>query len=131
MARPPAKHPTELELEILKILWNEGERSAQQVRASLERDAGRPLARTSVVTTLNIMNDKGWVSRKQSGKAHLFEAAVSQEAVSSNMLSDLVTRVFDGSAEAVVLKLIESEEIDDEELRSLRRLINRKRKERE
>ena len=74
------------------------------------------------------MVDKGLLTRTQHGKAHLFETVVDQDGVSSSMLNDLVARVFEGSAEAVMLKLIESEQIDDEELKSLRRLIDRKRK---
>ncbi|MEL6105850.1 MAG: BlaI/MecI/CopY family transcriptional regulator [Planctomycetota bacterium] len=127
MARPASRHPTELELQILKILWQNEECSAQQVRGRLEEE-GRSLARTSVVTTLNVMTDKGLASRSLRGKAYFFSAAVAKQDVSTNMLTDLVARVFDGSAQAVILNLIESEQIDDEELRSLRRLINRKRK---
>lgn len=127
MPRPGSRHPTELELQILKILWREGECSVQQAREALASDEGRELARTSVVTTLNIMTDKQLVHRRQHGKAYFFKPAATQDDVSRNMLGDLLDRVFDGSAEALVLNLLQSEHVDDEEHLALRRLINRKR----
>lgn len=129
MARPVSRHPTELELQILKILWRLGQSSAQSVRAALADDEDRELARTTVVTTLNIMNDKGLVSRELSGKAYLFSPAVQKKEVSQGMLGDLLSRVFDGSAEALLLNLLESEHVSDDEHRQLRKVINRRRME--
>lgn len=128
MARPASKYPTELELQILKILWRDGESSVQHVRSALADEAARDIARTSVVTTLNIMTDKELVERTQRGKAYYFTALITQADVSRGMLSDILDRVFDGSAEALVLNLLESEHVDDDEHRALRRLINRKRR---
>jgi BlaI family penicillinase repressor len=127
MSRPTSKHPTELELQILKILWRDGTSSVQHVRGALAADQGRDLARTSVVTTLNIMTEKELVAREQRGKANFFTAFVEHADVSQGMLADLLNRVFDGSAEALVLNLLESEEVDADEHQALRRLINRKR----
>ncbi|WP_425396569.1 BlaI/MecI/CopY family transcriptional regulator [Aeoliella sp.] len=127
MARPPSRYPTELELQVLQILWRVGESSVMGVRDALAEDRDRDIARTSVVTTLNVMADKGLVHRRQEGRAYLFSHAVTQEEVSQGMLGDLLDRVFDGSAEALLLNLLDSEHVDDEEHRALRRLINRKR----
>ena len=129
MARPASRYPTELELQVLKILWRDGECPAMDVRDSLAEERGRDIARTSVITTLNVMVDKGLVNRRQKGRAHLFSPAVSQDEVSQGMLGDLLDRVFDGSAEALLLNLLESEHVDEDEHRALRRLINRKRRE--
>lgn len=129
MARPTSRYPTELELQVLKILWRDGESSVMSVRDALAEDQDRDIARTSVVTTLNIMTDKRLVRRRQLGRAYLFTAAVTQEDVSQRMLGDLLDRVFDGSAEALLLNLLDSEHVDDDEHRALRRLINRKRRE--
>lgn len=128
MARPASSHPTELELQVLKILWRDGESSVMHVRDALAQDEGRDIARTSVVTTLNIMTDKQLVARRQAGRAYLFTAAVSQEEISQGMLGDLLDRVFDGSAESLLLNLLDSEHVDEAEHQALRRLINRKRK---
>ena len=128
MARPPSRYPTELELQVLQILWQVGESSVMSVRDTLAEDCDRDIARTSVVTTLNVMADKGLVHRRQEGRAYLFSHAVTQEEVSQGMLGDLLDRVFDGSAEALLLNLLDSDHVNDEEHRALRRLINRKRR---
>ncbi|MCO6047735.1 BlaI/MecI/CopY family transcriptional regulator [Aeoliella sp. ICT_H6.2] len=129
MPRPESENPTELELEILKVLWGESPLPVREVRARLEADAGRTLAHSSVITMLNIMHRKRLVTRKKEGKAFLFSPRVEKERVTGQMMSDLVTRVFDGSPAAMMLNLIESSELDAEELAELRRLIGRKAKE--
>ena len=128
MARPASRFPTELELQVLQLLWQLGESSVMSVRDALAEQCDRDIARTSVVTTLNVMTDKGLVHRRQEGRAYLFSYAVTQEETSQGMLGDLIDRVFDGSAEALLLNLLDSEHVDDDEHRALRRLINRKRK---
>lgn len=128
MARPSSRYPTELELQVLKILWRDGESSVMSVRDALADDQGRDIARTSVVTTLNIMTDKRLVRRRQAGRAYLFTAAVTQAHISNGMLGDLLERVFDGSAEALLLNLLDSEHVDEQEHQALRRLINRRRR---
>jgi len=128
MARPASRFPTELELQVLQLLWQLGESSVMSVRDALAEQCDRDIARTSVVTTLNVMTDKGLVHRRQEGRAYLFSHAVTQEETSQGMLGDLIDRVFEGSAEALLLNLLDSEHVDDDEHRALRRLINRKRK---
>ncbi len=77
---------------------------------------------------LNIMVDKHFLKRKQVKNAFLFEPRVRQRDVSNRMLGDVVDRVFDGSAMAVVLSLFDREDLDPDELKELRRLVNRKAK---
>lgn len=113
----------------MKILWRNGPLAVREVRAALAEERDVELAHTTVVTTLNTMTEKSLVSRQQQGKAYRFRAKVTEEEVSRAMLGDLLDRVFDGSAESLVLHLLESEKIDDEEHQALRRLINRKRRE--
>jgi predicted transcriptional regulator len=128
MARPASRFPTELELQILKILWRSGPASVREIRESLVEDAQRELAHTTVVTVLHTMTDKGLLGREQHGKAYTFSARVSEASVSKGMLDDLLNRVFDGSAEALLLNLLDLEYVDDDEHRALRRLINRRRR---
>jgi predicted transcriptional regulator len=127
MPRPGSEHPTELELEILKVLWHESPLMVRDVRRRLE-EAGRPLAHSSVITMLNIMVRKGYLRRKRDGKAFLFAPRVAKDRVSGGVLRDVVARLFDGSASAMVLSLLETADLDDEEMRELRRLVNRKTK---
>lgn len=129
MARSESEHPTELELEILKVLWGESPLPVREVRARLDEQAGRPLAHSTVVTMLNIMHRKGFVRRKKDGKAFLFSPKEERQNVVGKMMGDLVSKAFDGSPTALVLNLLETGDLDAEELSELRKLISRKAKE--
>ena len=129
MARPGSEHPTDLELEILKVLWEEAPLSVRDVRGRLESEAQRTLTHSSVITMLNIMVRKGFLRRQKEGKAFLFSPKVAKENVSGGFVGDLLSRVFNGSPAAMVLNLLETTDLDGEELAELRRLINRKAKE--
>ena len=129
MARSGSNHPTELELEILKILWDASPLPVREVRARLERQADRTLSHSSVITMLNIMVRKGYVKRRKQGKAFFFTPNVGRENVAGGIMGDLLSRVFDGSPSAMVLNLIETADLDADEVAELRRLIGRKVKE--
>jgi len=129
MARSGSVHPTELELEILKVLWDDSPLPVREVRARLESKADRPLAHSSVITMLNIMHRKGFVRRKKEGKSFLFSPKLMKETVAGGIMGDLLSRVFDGSASALVLNLLETADLDSDELAELRKLIARKAKE--
>jgi BlaI family transcriptional regulator, penicillinase repressor len=128
MARPKSEHPTELELQILKVLWQRSPLPVRDVRRALAA-AGRDLAHTSVITTLNVMVRKKYLRRSMQGNACLFAPRLSREDASRRMLGDIVNRVFDGSAKDVVLSLFDSAELNAADLKELRRLIDHKAKE--
>ena len=128
MAERTNQHPTELELMILKILWEESPLPVREVRQRLA-DQGRDLAHTSVITTLNTMCEKKQLSRRKDGKAFLFSPKIRQDRVSHSMLGDIVDRVFDGSASALMLSLFDRSDIDAEEVKELRRLLDQKARE--
>ncbi len=129
MARKKSKHPTELELEILKILWDEAPRTVRDVREAMAA-AGRELAHTSLITTLNVMFDKGFVKRTDSkeGRGYAFAPRISRSDVSQGMVDDLVERMFEGSTSALLLSLLESEQLGDETHTELRDAIERYRR---
>ncbi|MBS0266077.1 MAG: BlaI/MecI/CopY family transcriptional regulator [Planctomycetes bacterium] len=128
MSRPVSKYPTELELQILKILWRESPLLARQVQETLERE-GRGLAKTSVITTLNTMVGKHYLARKKQGNTYLFRPRITEDQVANRVLDDVVGRVFNGATSAVMLRLFDAAELDKDELRELRDLIDRKLKE--
>jgi predicted transcriptional regulator len=128
MPRPTAEHPTELELSILKILWDKSPLPVRDIRRRLA-ERGRKLAHTSVITTLGTMFDKKYVTRSQQGNAFYFSPRVGRDDVSRRMLGDLVNRVFDGSAAAVMLRLFECSDIDADDLKELKKLVSQKLKE--
>ena len=130
MARPPSEHPTELELQILKILWKESPQTARHIRERLEKN-GRELAHTSVITTLQKMVDKRQLKQLDpvEGKAFRFSPRMKEEDVSKRMLTDLVNRVFDGSAEEVMLTLFDVSDLDENIVKRMRRALNEKKRE--
>ncbi len=130
MARPNSEYPTELELQILKVLWAESPLTVRQVREALAAD-GRDLAHTTVITMLGTMVDKRQLEKLApvQGKAFRFSPLVQKQDVSRGMLGDLVERVFDGSAEAVMLSLFDVTDLDEEELARLRKMLNQKMRE--
>lgn len=130
MPRAGSEHPTELELVILKVLWKDSPLAVRDVRARLaEPPYDRDLTYSSVITILNIMVRKGYLHREKEGKAFLYTPLTAEREVSCGMLADLLHRLFDGSASAVMLDLLEVSDVDSEEIRAMRALINRKAKE--
>ena len=125
MPRPVSRYPTELELQILKVLWRESPLLARDVQSQLAEE-GRALAKTSVITTLNTMVGKRYLTRKKQGNTYLFSPRITEEQVNGRVLDDVVDRVFDGSAGAVMLSLFDGRDIDKDELQELRDRIDRK-----
>ena len=122
MVRPASRHPTELELEILKVLWREGPCPARAVWEALA--AVRKLACTSVITVMNIMVEKGYLARRKRRGSFVYRPRVGQDATAGRMLGDLVERVFDGSASAAMLNLLETGRLDEQEIRRMKELLD-------
>ncbi len=127
MARRPSKYPTELELEILKVLWRDGESSVRHVKQALK--GFRKLAYTSVMTMMTIMTEKGYLKRRKKSNYYIYKPLITEKAITSGMLGDVVERLFDGSAMAAMVNLLETGDVDESELAELRKLIRRKGKE--
>ena len=128
MARSESEQPTELELEILKVLWEKSPLLVRDVRAGLEL-ANRPLAHSTVITMLNIMHRKGYLKRRLEGKSFWFWPATPKESMMSRITGDIVSRLFNGSPAAMVLNLLETTDVDSDELAEIRKLVARKTKE--
>lgn len=125
MARPASKYPTDLELHILKVLWQNSPLLARDVQAALAGD-GRDLAKTSIITTLNTMVAKRYLTRSKQGNTYLFSPKITESEVGNRVLGDVVERVFDGSTSAVLLKLFDVKDVDADELKELRKIIDQK-----
>ena len=119
--------PTELELLILKVLWEQSPLTAAQIRETLAQ-RGRSLAHTSVITMLQRMVVKRQLEQLEpvEGKAFRFSPLVGDKQVTQGMLGDFLDRVFDGSAEAAIQSLFDVAELNAEELSNLRKLLNKK-----
>ena len=125
-----AESPTELELLILKVLWDQSPLTASQIRELLD-SRGRPLAHTSVITVLQRMVAKKQLQQLDpvEGKAFRFEPLITDQQVTRGMLGEFVDRVFDGSAEAVMLSLFDASELVEDAIKRLRKAFNQKLKE--
>jgi predicted transcriptional regulator len=119
MARPKAEHLTPLELDIMNVLWRLGSGNVQAVQRALPRE----LAYTTVQTVLNILERKGKVRRAKRDRAYFYTPAVSRRQVAHRALSDMVERLFGGSAENLVMSLLEARQLTPQKLDRLKKLI--------
>lgn len=120
-AKPPPVL-TAVELEMMRALWEHGPGTVDEVRSRLERK----LAYTSVLTMLRILEQKGYAKRCANpggGRAHQYTALVPEREVRRGHLRDLVDRLFGGKAEALVVGVLEDEQVSRAELEQLRNLV--------
>jgi predicted transcriptional regulator len=117
---------TDRELDIMGVLWSRGPSTVAEVQEALEDD----LAYNTVLTMLKIMEEKGYVSRSPEGRAHRYTAEVKREAAGESALERVTERLFGGSAEKLLLRLVDTE-LDPEELRRMRDLLDRRLREME
>ena len=112
---------TEAELRLMQVLWSKGSAAVSDVVESLTKNA--PLAYSTVLTTLRILETKGYVTHIKDGRAFIYSPVVGEEEARESAIAHLVRRFFDGSPELLVLKLIEREKIGPRELKRLRKRI--------
>jgi predicted transcriptional regulator len=118
--------PTEAELELLRVLWEKGPATVRELHDTVNHQ--RPVVYTSVLKILQIMTEKGLVEREESGKAHIYRAAASQEETQNQLLRDLSQRLFSGSAAQLAMHALAMEPASAEELEEIRNLIEQKRR---
>ena len=112
---------TPVELEIMKVLWESGPLSVQEVQQRME--SARPTAYTTIQTMLNILVRKGKAKRTMVDRSFRYRAAISREKALGNSLRDIVNRMFGGSAEALVMSLVETRQLTPETLQRLHQLL--------
>ncbi len=123
MARKKLSSLTDLEIDIMNIVWRLRRATVRQIVDSL-RDQ-RPLAYTTVQTVLSILNQKGVVRYTREGRAFVYTAIVKPEGVRREVIQAVVDKLFAGSSQSLVLHLIESDALTAEEAESLRNLLDR------
>lgn len=118
---PKPKPPlTPLELEIMNVLWETGPANVQTVQQNL----GRPLAYTTVQTMLNVLHRKGHAKRALEQKAYFYRPSTLRRDVVKQTVSDVVDRLFSGSASSLVMSLVETKQLTGEELARVRALLD-------
>jgi predicted transcriptional regulator len=112
---------TTLELEIMQVLWETGAVNVQTVQQQLERE----LAYTTVQTMLNVLLRKGKVKRELVDKAYFYRPVVTRSQVVTQTIEDLINRLFGGSAENLVMSMVETEHLTADKLSRLNALIEK------
>ncbi len=112
---------TDAELEIMQVVWDLGGGTVRQVHERLNQN--RPLAYTTVMTMMGILEDKGHLTRTKQGRAYHYEPVRPKSQVISNMVDDFVGKVFAGSARPLVLSLVKDRKLSKKDLEEIARLI--------
>lgn len=112
----------DLELQILNVLWERGPSSVRDVLEALPVQP-RP-AYTTVLTMMRLMHEKGYLDRRERGRAHIYHARLREAPTKQGLLRQLVETAFRGSAEAAVVGLLTSETLSEKEIARIKRLID-------
>lgn len=120
-AETSAHHLGDLQLAIMRVLWNHDEATVAEVHEALEPERG--LALTTIATMLTKMEKKGVVEHRAEGRRFIYRPLVSEDQVRRSMVADLTSQLFRGDVTALVNHLLSEHEIDARELAQLRELI--------
>jgi len=122
LARHKSPILTEAELRLMDVLWSKGASTVQQVLDALPEHPA--LAYNTVLTTIRILEKKGYVRHSKDGRAHVYRAKVRREDATRSEIQRLVSRFFENSHQLLVLNLLESRDIDAEEMKRLRQVLD-------
>jgi predicted transcriptional regulator len=123
LARKKSANLTEAELRLMNVLWKMGRASVGEVVEALP--ANPPLAYSTVLTTLRILEVKGYARHTKEGRAFIYHPVMGRKEASSKAIRHVISRFFSGSPGQLVMKLLEEEEIDAEELRRIKSMISK------
>jgi predicted transcriptional regulator len=115
---------TEQELEIMKVIWSRGTVTVRDVYEELL--AKRKIAYTTVMTMMGVLEGKGHLKKSAGEKAHVYQPARPRQEVIGGMVSDFVSRVFNGSAKPLLLHLVQSEQVSSAEIDEIRLMLKKK-----
>ncbi len=122
MGRPQSSQPTQVELQILRVLWEGGPSTVREIHKALAAEKGTNYSTT--VKMLSVMLEKGLVKRDESTRPHVYRCVAAQKTTQQRMLRDLIHRAYDGSAGSLVLQALSSQKASKEELAEIRRLLD-------
>jgi predicted transcriptional regulator len=123
MSRTSVPRPTDAELSILRVLWEAGPCTVRRVHEVLSRE--RPVAYTTALKLMQIMTEKGLVSRDERDRSHVYHAKLTEEQTQRQLVRDLLDRAFGGSASKLVMQALAARRASAEELTEIRRLIEK------
>ncbi len=117
---PKTPQPTPAELALLRALWDRGPSTVRELHDAVEREVGY----TTVLKLLQIMTEKGLVTRDATARSHVYAAAVSEDATQRRLVADLLDRAFGGSRLDLVMQALSAAPTTGEELRQIRALLD-------
>jgi predicted transcriptional regulator len=120
VARKKSKTLTEAELRLMDVLWQKGQATVAEVTEALPPP---PLAYNTVLTTMRILEQKGYVSHQEEGRAYVYHPLIERDDAANSAVGQLVSRFFGNKSGALALRLVEEERPSDEELQRLKKLI--------
>jgi len=121
VARKKSPHLTDAELRLMDVLWEKGDATVSDVADALPQNPA--LAYSTVLTTLRILENKGFVSHTKDGRAFVYHPLVGREQARESAVTHLVRRFFENSPELLMLNLLDGKKVDASELRRLRKKI--------
>ena len=124
MAKKNTKRLTPLESLLMDAVWDLGDATVRQVRQRLH--AARPMAYNTVLTVMRILRDKGFLTSRRDGRTDVYRPKISRELMGRRSLREVLDRFFAGSAAALVSQLIESEDLDPQQVKAIRREVDDK-----
>lgn len=129
MARKKTPTLTEAELRVIRVVWDLGEATVNDVMNALPRDVNP--AYNTVLTTMRILEQKGYVHHVKEGRAHIYRPRVSRDQVRKKAVRHMVQNLFDDSAEQLLLSILANEKLGPDEIARLKQLIDESEKEEE
>jgi predicted transcriptional regulator len=120
--RPPHATLTPHELAIMKVVWRKDEATVRDVYEALRES--RPVAYTTVMTMMRILQEKGYLTRVERERAHLYQPTRPRQQVIGAMLREFVDRVFDGASDALLLHLAKDNKLTPKQKRLLTKLLD-------
>lgn len=124
MTRKPSNKPTEAELAILNVLWRSGPAPVREVHEQLQSEH-QATGYTTTLKLLQVMHTKGLVDRDETERAHIYRCTMARESVEQQMLGDLVSRLFGGSSQRLVIQALgQTPPASKEELDEIRAMLN-------
>ena len=123
MARPSSLQPTEVEMQILRILWDSGPSPVRDIHRHLESAKGTSYSTT--VKMLAVMLAKGLVTRDEDAQPHVYKAVLTRDKAGKRLVRDLIEKVYNGSSLSLVLQALSAQPATQEERDEIRRLLDR------
>ena len=119
--RKPSSTLTPQELAIMKVVWRVDTPTVRNVYEALRKT--RPIAYTTVMTMMNVLEDKGYLEKKSNGRAHVYTPTRPRHQVVGAMVRDFVDRVFDGASSSLLLHLAKDSRLTDRQRKAVQRII--------